>query len=41
MQKCSRENAHNRSSIDKKTLLEWFNKKNKSQYLEIDLLTKN
>ena len=29
------------TALVKKALLEWFNKKNKSQYLELDLMIKN
>ena len=41
MQKCSHTNVFYQNSICKKTLLQWFDTKIKSQNLEIDLRVKN
>ena len=37
----SQRKCKNRNCFSQKTLLEWFNKKIKSKYLELDLMIKN
>ena len=40
-QDVSQRKCKNRNCFSQKTLLEWFNKKIKSKYLELDLMIKN